>query len=302
MGNNTFLDYLHLSKVPLRVIVILILAWLLMVMSRKLVRVFRNYMNARAGSAEEKRRIETLARVFRHTTTVVISLVAGMLALSELGISIAPILGAAGVVGIAVGFGAQSLIKDYFNGFFMLLENQIRQGDVVEVGSKAGLVEDVTLRYVRLRDYEGNVHYVPNGLITTVTNKSRGYAYAVIDVSIAYRENVDEACEVMRKVGRDMRADEGLGEKILEDIEIAGVQDWADSAVILRCRFKTVALEQWNVRRAFLGRLKQAFDARGIEIPYPHLTIYAGQDKEGNAPAFRVISPHDARQQESIDS
>ena len=302
MGNNTFLDYLHLSKVPLRVIVILILAWLLMVMSRKLVRVFRNYMNARAGSAEEKRRIETLARVFRHTTTVVISLVAGMLALSELGISIAPILGAAGVVGIAVGFGAQSLIKDYFNGFFMLLENQIRQGDVVEVGSKAGLVEDVTLRYVCLRDYEGNVHYVPNGLITTVTNKSRGYAYAVIDVSIAYRENVDEACEVMRKVGRDMRADEGLGEKILEDIEIAGVQDWGDSDVVLRCRFKTVALEQWNVRRAFLGRLKQAFDARGIEIPYPHLTIYAGQDKEGNAPAFRVISPHDARQQESIDS
>ena len=301
MGNNTFLDYLHLSKVPLRVIVILILAWLLMVMSRKLVRVFRNYLNARAGSAEEKRRIETLARVFRHTTTVVISLVAGMLALSELGISIAPILGAAGVVGIAVGFGAQSLIKDYFNGFFMLLENQIRQGDVVEVCGKTGTVEDITLRYVCLRDNEGSVHYVPNGQITIVTNKSRDYAFALIDVGVAYRENLDEVCEVTREVSRALRADAAIGPKIMEDIEIQGVQDWADSAVILRCRFKTVALEQWNVRRAFLGRLKQAFDARGIEIPYPHLTIYAGQGKEGNAPAFRVISPHDARQPESID-
>src|SRR3989338_2272931 len=210
MGNNTFLDYLHLSKVPLRVIVILILAWLLMVMSRKLVRVFRNYLNARAGSAEEKRRIETLARVFRHTTTVVISLVAGMLALSELGISIAPILGAAGVVGIAVGFGAQSLIKDYFNGFFMLLENQIRQGDVVEVCGKTGTVEDITLRYVCLRDNEGSVHYVPNGQITIVTNKSRDYAFALIDVGVAYRENLDEVYEVAREVSLALRADAAI--------------------------------------------------------------------------------------------
>lgn len=301
MSNNTSLDYLHLfSTVPLRVIVILILAWLLMAMSRKLVRVFRNYMNARADSAEEKRRIETLARVFRHTTIVVISLVAGMLALSELGISIAPILGAAGVVGIAVGFGAQSLIKDYFNGFFLLLENQIRQGDVVEVGGKGGLVEDVTLRYVRLRDYEGSVHYIPNGLISTVTNKSRGFAHAVIDVGIAYRENVDEALEVMREVGAQMRASEAFAAKILEDIDIAGVESWADSAVVLRCRFKTATLEQWGVRREFLRRLKEAFDTRGIEIPYPHLTIYAGQDKEGSAPAFRIISPRDVEQQESI--
>lgn len=289
MGNPTFLDYLFLSKVPLHVIVILILAWLLMGLSRKLIRMFRNYMNSRADSAEEIRRIETLARVFRHTSTVAISLVAGMLVLSELGISIAPILGAAGVVGIAVGFGAQSLIKDYFNGFFMLLENQIRQGDVVEISGKGGLVEDVTLRYVCLRDYEGNVHYIPNGLITTVTNKSRGYAYAVIDVSIAYRENIDEVCEVMREVAGELRASEVIGAKILDDIDIAGVQDWADSAIVIRCRFKTVALEQWGVRREFLRRLKDAFDARGIEIPYPHLTIYAGQDKQGKAPAFRLV-------------
>jgi len=293
MGKPTFFDYLHLPSELLRVIVILLLAWLLLGMSRKLIRIFRNYMNSRTDSAEEIRRIETLARVFRYVATVVITLVAGMLALSELGISIAPILGAAGVVGIAVGFGAQSLIKDFFNGLFILVENQIRQGDVVEICDKTGVVEEVTLRYIQLRDFEGSVHFVPNSLITTVTNKSRGFAYAVIDVSIAYRESVDEAFEVMREVGAQMRTSEAFAARIVEDIDIAGVQDWADSAVVLRCRFKVIPLEQWGVRREFLHRLKEAFDARGIEIPYPHLTLYAGQDKHGGAPAFRVISKGD---------
>jgi len=290
MNSQSILEYLHLPIELLHVIVILLLAWLLMGLSRKLIRMFRDYMHTRADTAEEERRIKTLARVFRYISTMVISLVSGMLVLSEVGISIAPILGAAGVVGIAVGFGAQSLIKDYFNGFFLLLENQIRQGDVVEICDKGGLVEDVTLRYVCLRDYEGNVHYIPNGLITTVTNKSRGYAYAVIDVSIAYSENIGEVCEVMREVAGQLRASEVIGAKILDDIDIAGVQDWADSAIMIRCRFKTVALEQWCVRREFLRRLKEAFDARGIEIPYNHmdLTIYAGQDRQGKAPAFRL--------------
>src|SRR5574340_1536677 len=177
MNSDTLFNFFQFPGELLRVIVILVLAWILMSLSRRLIRVLRNYMNAHAGSAEEIRRIETLARVFRHASTAVISLVAGMLALSEMGISIAPILGAAGVVGLAVGFGAQSLIKDYFNGFFMLLENQIRQGDVVEAGGKGGLVEEVTLRYIKMRDYDGHVHFIPNGIITTVTNMSRGFAY-----------------------------------------------------------------------------------------------------------------------------
>jgi len=298
MNKQTLLEYLHLSNDLLHVIVILLLAWLLLGLSRKLIRLFRDYMNHRAATAEDKRRIETLARVFRYISTVVISLVAGMLVLSEIGISIAPILGAAGVVGLAVGFGAQSLIKDYFNGFFMLLENQIRQGDVVEVCEKTGVVEDITLRYVCLRDNEGSVHYVPNGQISIVTNKSRDYAYALIDIGIAYRENMDEVCQVLSEVGQAMRAEAELGARILDDIEVQGVQELADSAVILRCRIKTVALDQWNVRRAFLGKIKQAFDARGIEIPYPHLTIYAGQDKQGLAPAFcltsKTSSAHDS--------
>ena len=258
-----------------------------------MIQTFRVHMGGRAATAENIRRIDTLAHASRYVISLLITLIASMMILSELGVSIAPILGAAGVAGIAVGFGAQSLIKDYFNGFFILLENQIHEGDVVEVSSKTGVVEKVTLRYILLRDFEGSVHFIPNGLITTVTNKSRGYAYAVIDVKIAYRESIDEAFDVMRKVGSEMRASPEYAAKIVEDIDIAGVQDWADSAVVLRCRFKVIPLEQWGVRREFLRRLKEAFNARGIEIPYPHVTTYVGQDKSGIPSALRILKTRD---------
>ena len=291
MINSAFIESLHFSKDVLHIIVILLLAWVLLLVSRKLIGLFRNFLKKSAGSAEDERRIETLARIFRYVATVLITLVAGMLVLSELGISIAPFLGAAGVVGIAVGFGAQSLVKDFFSGFFMLLENQVRVGDAVELAGKLGVVEEVTLRNTVLRDNEGNVHYIPNGEITVVTNKSRGYAFALIDVGVAYREDLDEVYAVIRATGAELRADPETGPKILEDIEIQGVQDWADSAVIVRCRIKTVAMEQWAVRRIFLARLKKAFDVHGIEIPYPHVTLYAGQDKLGKAPPFPVALP-----------
>jgi len=271
MNTKTIAEWLHLPQEFLRIIIILLLAWLLMGLSRKLIRLFRNYMSARAETVEETKRIETLARVFRYTATVVISLVAGMLALSEMGFSIAPILGAAGVVGIAVGFGAQSLIKDYFNGFFLLLENQIRQGDVVEVCGKGGLVEDVTLRYVRLRDYDGRVHFVPNGSIGAVINQSRGFAQAVIEIGVAYESDLDQVMQVMCEVAQVMRADPVFAARMLDGIELAGVENWADSAIMIRGRIKVVALEQWSVRREYLRRLKYAFDAHGIEIPYPRV-------------------------------
>lgn len=290
---TSIIDSLHIPKDILRVVLILVIAWFLLVLSRKLIRMFHHYMKARVDSAEDGRRIETLARVFRYIANVVIMLVAGMLALSELGVSIAPFLGAAGVVGIAVGFGAQSLVKDFFSGFFMLLENQVRIGDAVELAGKVGVVEEITLRNTVLRDIEGNVHYIPNGEITIATNKSRGYAYAMINLGVAYREDLDEVYRVMRETGAALRADPEIGPRILEDFEIQGVQDWGDSAVVIRCRFKTMAMEQWGVRRAFLGLLKKAFDAHGIEIPYPHLTIYAGQDKQGKAPPLRIVQGDD---------
>ncbi|MGE0100053.1 MAG: mechanosensitive ion channel family protein [Hydrogenophaga sp.] len=271
-----------------RIVVIILAAWLLVIVLQRAVRTLRERIANRMDDREAVKRAQTLGRVFRYLVAVVVSLVAGMLVLAELGVSVAPILGAAGVVGLAVGFGAQSLVKDYFTGFFLLLENQIRQGDVIRIGDHAGSVEEVTLRYVQLRDYDGNVHYVPNGTISTVINMSRGFSNAVMDIGVAYRENVDEVMQVMRDVAAQMREQPDYLGKILADLEIAGVDSWGDSAVVIRCRFRTLPLEQWGVKREYLRRLKAAFDAKGIEIPFPHLTVYAGQDRDGKAPAFAL--------------
>lgn len=277
------------TLVTVRIVVILVAAWILVAVLQRAIRAFRIRIASRLDDREAVKRAETLGRVFRYLVAVVVSLVAGMLVLGELGISVAPILGAAGVVGLAVGFGAQSLVKDYFTGFFILLENQIRQGDVVNLGGNhAGFVEEVTLRFVQLRDYDGRVHFVPNGQITSVINLTRGFSFAVIDAGVAYRENVDEVMALMREVGAAMRAEPEWGERLLEDLEMAGVEQWADSAVVIRCRFKCVPLQQWAVKREYLRRLKAAFDEAGIEIPFPHVTVYAGQDKAGRAPAVPV--------------
>jgi len=278
-----------------RILAILVGAWIVNLAGTRFIRTFRIHLASRMTNPEQVRRAETLGRVFRYLTSVVVTLVGGVLVLSELGISVAPILGAAGVVGLAIGFGAQSMVKDYFTGFFLLLENQLGKGDVVQIADKAGLVEDVTLRYVQLRDYDGNVHYVPNGLISTVTNMSRGYAYSVMDVGIAYREDIDEAFDVMRKTAQTLQDDPAFTARLLAPLEIAGVERWEDSAVILRCRFKVLPLAQWDVRREFLKRLKRAFDEQGIEIPYPHMTLYAGSDKQGNAVPFRLVESSGAK-------
>jgi moderate conductance mechanosensitive channel len=258
----------------LRIVGIVVAAWIVVGVLQRAIRTLRQRLAASLDDSESVKRAETLGRVFRYIVAVVVWLIATMLVLSELGVSVAPILGAAGVVGLAVGFGAQSLVKDYFTGFFLLLENQIRQGDVVRLGDHAGLVEEVTLRFVQLRDYNGNVHFVPNGQISTVVNLSRGYAQAVIDVGVAYGENTDRVVEVMREVAAAMRADPAHSPRILDDFEVAGVERWDDSAVVLRGRFRVRPLEQWNVRREYLRRLKLAFDERGIEIPFPQRTVH----------------------------
>lgn len=271
---DRFLDWLpnNFDK-PARILLILVLAGIALRAIHHIIPHLRETIAARQGNREEEQRIRTLSRVIRYVLTVAVTVVTGLLILGEFGVSVAPILGAAGVVGIAIGFGAQTLVKDYFTGFFLLLENQIRIGDVVEAGGKAGLVEELTLRYLRLRDYDGNVHYIPNSNITIVTNMSLGYAYAVIDAGVAYGEDIERVKTVMRAVGDDMRKDEVFGPKILADFEMAGVDNWADSAVVIRCRFQVKPLEQWNVRREYLQRLKQAFDREGIEIPFPHVKV-----------------------------
>ncbi len=278
----------QLAMTSLRIGVIIFVAWLIKRVLHKAVGGLRNHLTKGFDDREAIKRAETLGRVIRYLVSVVVTLVGTMLVLSEVGISLAPILGAAGVVGLAVGFGAQSLVRDYFSGFFLLLENQIRQGDVVTLAGQTGTVEEVTLRYVQLRDYAGNVYFIPNGQISTVVNMSRGFGNAVIEVGVAYREDVDEVMAVMQRVAVELREDPVFGPRILQDLEMAGVNDWAQSAVMIRARIRCQAQEQFGVRREFLRRLKKAFDAEGIEIPFPHLTVYAGQPKEGKAPAFRL--------------
>jgi moderate conductance mechanosensitive channel len=261
------------------VAIILGLAWFIRSIVMRSIRLLQSRLCDTSQDNEEKKRVETLGRVFRYVTSVTIVVVAIMLALSEIGVSIAPLLATAGVAGIAIGFGAQSVVKDYFTGIVMLLENQIRQGDIVEVAGKAGFVEEVTLRYVRLRDYQGSVHFVPNGVITTVTNLSRNFAFAVIDVGVSYRTDIDQVFDIMRDVAGALRHDPDFGDKILDDIEIAGVEQWAESAVMIKARIKVVALWHGPVRREFLRHLKIAFDANKIEIPFPQRVVHTKEDK-----------------------
>lgn len=257
-----------------RVAGIVIASWISIAVVQRAIRRLRERIASRLGDRESVQRAATIGRVLRYAAAVVVSLVASMLVLAELGVSVAPILGAAGVVGLAVGFGAQSLVKDYFTGLFLLLEDQIHQGDVVRLGEHAGLVEEMTLRYVRLRDYDGHVHFVPNGQIAAVVNLSRGHAQAVIDASVSYGADVRHAMDVMSQTAQGMRDDTVFGPKILDAFEMVGVERWDDSAVVLRGRFKVAPLEQWSVRREYLLRLKAAFDGAGIEIPFPQLVVH----------------------------
>ncbi len=276
------------ANASLRIVIIMLVAWIAIRVVKRALRAFRARVTSRLDDPETLKRAETLSRVFRYIASVVIWMIAGMLILSEIGISLAPILGAAGVAGLAIGFGAQSLVKDYFTGFFLLLENQIRQGDVVRVADHAGLVEEVTLRFVQLRDYDGYVHFVPNGTISTVINMSRGFAQSVVDIGVAYKEDIDHVTGVMREVAEELRNDKEFAARILDPFELAGVERWDDSAVVIRGRFRVMPLEQWNVRREYLRRLKYAFDKAGIEIPFPHITLYPGQARPDRPPVFPV--------------
>ncbi|HEY9379992.1 MAG TPA: mechanosensitive ion channel family protein [Burkholderiales bacterium] len=272
----------------LRVLIIVIVAWVVLAVARRLIRLSRKRMLSKDPDPEQAKRIETLTRVFGYIASVTIFIVAGMLILAELGVSIAPVLATAGVAGIAIGFGAQSLIKDYFTGFFLLLENQIRQGDVVNVAGIGGYVEEVTLRYVRLRDYDGNVHFIPNGIITTVANLTREFAFAVIDVRVAYGENIDRAIAVIKDVARELREDPVFSLLILEELEMAGVERLEESAAIVRCRFKTMPIQQWNVRREYHRRLINRFGEVGIEFPYPRRIVHQGDESDAST-ALRTL-------------
>ena len=250
-----------------RIAAILAITFVLLFIARRLIRGLERFTASQAHDIESKRRAATVSAILRKLATTVILAIAILAGFNTLGIPIMPFLATAGVAGIAIAFGAQSLVKDFFRGFFLLAGNQIRQGDVVEVAGKSGLVEDITLRYVQLRDYAGNVHFVPNGDISVVTSSSRTFAYAVFDVLIALDQPIEPVIELMQEAGAQLRAHATLGAKILEDLDIAGIENWDAAGITLRARLKVQALEQATVKREFLLRLKRAFDEHHIRQP-----------------------------------
>ncbi len=224
-----------------------------------------------------QKRVTTLVGVLRTIALVLLWAVVLVIALDQVGLDVTPILAGAGIIGLAVGFGAQNIVRDLISGFFMVLENQVRVGDVAIVNGTGGLVEAITFRTIVLRDLAGVVHVFPNGTINTLSNMTKVWSGYVLDMGVAYKEDTDHVVEVMRRVAEAMREDPEWRDRILEPLEVFGVDDFADSAVVIKARLKTVPIQQWNVGREYRRRLKKAFDAEGIEIPFPHRTLYVGE-------------------------
>lgn len=227
------------------------------------------------GAAQK--RVKTLVGMLQTVCLALVWVIAVIMTLAQVGLDVTPILAGAGIAGLAVGFGAQNLVRDMISGFFMILENQVRVGDVAIVNGTGGLVEAITFRTITLRDLSGVVHIFPNGAITTLSNMTKEWSAYVIDVGVAYKENTDRVIAIMKEVAEDLRRDADFADKILEPIEVFGVDAFADSAVVIKARLKTRPIEQWSVGREYRRRLKHAFDANGIEIPFPHRTLYMGE-------------------------
>jgi small conductance mechanosensitive channel len=227
------------------------------------------------------KRVDTLTHIVRDVARFVILFVGMTMILSEGGVDLKPLLAAAGLGGLAVGFGAQSLVKDLIAGFFILWEDSVRIGDVVEVAGVVGLVEEVELRTIKLRDVSGNLHVVPNGVVDKVKNLTKDYSYSVFDIGVAYRENPDDVMEVLQEIAGDVQRDSRFAHDILEPLEMLGVDQFKDSAVMIKCRIKTEPHKQWRISREMNRRIKIMFDAKGIEIPFPYQPSYWGEPKKG---------------------
>jgi small conductance mechanosensitive channel len=229
-------------------------------------------------TAEAEKRINTLTGIVLGVARIVLYTVFIIMLLSKFGINAGPLLASAGILGLAIGFGAQELVRDYIAGFFMLLENQIRTGDVAIINGTGGFVEKIELRIITLRDFSGVVHIFQNGKINTLSNMTKEWSAMVFDIGVAYKENVDQVMNIMKEVGKELQGDPKFGTDIIEPIEIFGLDKFADSALVIKARLKTKPIKQWTVGREYRRRLKIAFDQHGIEIPFPHSTIYWGEE------------------------
>lgn len=268
-----------LVRVSVILVAALIVQWLLRGIIRRIklnvLEVMRRHSSG--SEIEMTKRADTLASIIRKALTTALWFVALMTALRQLGFDLAPILAGAGVAGVALGFGAQSIVKDVISGFFLLIENQIRVNDVCVLNGTGGLVEEINLRTTVLRSLDGVVHIFPNGSITSISNMTREFSFYVFDVGVAYKEDTDKVSQVLRDIGAEMQADEEFKDSILEPLEVLGVDKFDDSAVVVKARIKTQPIRQWAVGREMNRRIKKRFDELGIEIPFPHMSLYFGE-------------------------
>ena len=284
----------------LRILLILIVVWIgLRVIRAALTRLQKRLAQPQEAkdeveAAETAKRADTLVRLLRKGIVIIVWTMAGLIVLREIGMDIGPILASAGILGLAVGFGAQNLVRDVISGFFIILENQARVGDVAIINSEAGIVEAINFRTTILRDLSGTVHVFPNGTITSLANMTRDWSAYLLDMGVAYKEDTDHVIEVMRRVAGELRTDEYFGPLTLQDMEVFGVQQFADSAVVIRVRLRTRPMHQWEVGREYLRRIKKAFDDEGIEIPFPHRSVYFGEASRPVAMELSDKRVHDA--------
>jgi len=286
---TSLLDSLEWSQaspylvIGLRIVLILVAAWIIGRLLKGAISRTQNRITAVMKSHGDMthdavlKRTATMGSILRTTTAVAVWAIALVMSLREAGFDIGPLLAGAGIAGVAVGFGAQSLVRDVITGGFMLVEDQIRVGDVVQINGTGGLVEEINLRTTVLRSLDGTVHIFPNGTIQSVSNMTREFAYYVFDMGVAYKEDTDRVSEAMKEVAEELRADPEFAPLILEPLEILGVDKFADSAVIIKAKIKTLPIKQWAVGRELNRRFKKRFDELGIEIPFPHVTLYAGE-------------------------
>lgn len=279
----------------LRLVVIATSAYLVARASHFLIDSLQIFLVSRDGSQtdllERRKRIATLGQLLRVVATLLVVGVATLMALSLFNVDIRPILTGAGIAGLAVGFGAQNLVRDVIAGFFLILEDQVRLGDVVSINGKSGLVEAIRLRTIVLRGHDGTVHVIPNGVINDLSNMTKDFSYAVLDIAIPYEENVDAVEDVLRSVAEELRTDPVHGSHILEPLEVLGVESFGETSVQLRVRIKTVPIQQWSVGREFRRRIKLAFEARGIEFPHRPVTVRlkgVGRTSAEDMPAEKI--------------
>lgn len=265
----------------LRIILILAISYVLLKILRAAIsRIEKTAMRDKGDfvtNMELEKRVITIGNLLRKLASIMIFLIASMMILKELGLNIAPIITGAGIIGLAIGFGAQNLVRDIISGFFILLENQIRVGDSAVINGIGGTVEEINLRTILLRDIEGAVHVYPNGSINDLANRSKEWSRYVIDLGVAYKEDVDEVMRVLKDIGSELENDDYFGTLILEPLDILGVDQFVSSEVVIKCMIKTQPLKQWEVGRELRRRIKIKFDELNIEIPYPHMSVYFGE-------------------------